>query len=59
MDSLISIIEEAFEQRQHPELKESRQTQLAVRETINLLDSGELRVAELKKNGWIVNEWVK
>ncbi len=31
----------------------------AVRETIGLVDQGELRVAEPTENGWQVNEWVK
>src|SRR5690606_12958239 len=33
--------------------------QLAIREVINLLDEGKLRVAEPVENGWQVNEWVK
>lgn len=31
----------------------------AVRDTIARLDSGELRVAEKRSDGWVVNEWVK
>ena len=31
----------------------------AVRQTIGLVDRGELRVAEPTENGWQVNEWVK
>lgn len=31
----------------------------AIREVINLLDAGTLRVAEPTENGWQVNEWVK
>ena len=31
----------------------------AVEETIRLLDGGELRVAELRGEEWVVNEWVK
>jgi len=34
-------------------------TQDAIRETIELLDKGTLRVAQPSENGWIVNEWVK
>src|SRR6478752_6811855 len=30
-----------------------------VRKVIELLDKGELRVAEPTENGWQVNEWVK
>lgn len=31
----------------------------AVLQTLDLLDSGELRVAEKSASGWVVNEWVK
>ena len=31
----------------------------AVEETIRLLDGGELRVAELQGDEWVVNEWAK
>ena len=30
-----------------------------VRAVIDLVDKGELRVAEPTENGWVVNEWVK
>tara|TARA_Y100001954_G_C15792535_1_gene595886 strand:+ start:427 stop:1257 length:831 start_codon:yes stop_codon:yes gene_type:complete len=30
-----------------------------IKETIKLLDSGEIRVSEKKINNWIVNEWIK
>ena len=31
----------------------------SIREVINLLDKGLLRVAEPTNNGWQVNEWIK
>ena len=31
----------------------------AIKDTIDLLDSGELRVAQLNESKWVVNEWVK
>jgi len=31
----------------------------AIKDTIDLLDSGELRVAKLNESKWVVNEWVK
>ncbi|MEQ9592878.1 MAG: 2,3,4,5-tetrahydropyridine-2,6-dicarboxylate N-succinyltransferase [Cyclobacteriaceae bacterium] len=34
-------------------------TQQAIREVIEQLDKGKLRVAQPGDNGWIVNEWVK
>ncbi|MGB5384676.1 MAG: 2,3,4,5-tetrahydropyridine-2,6-dicarboxylate N-succinyltransferase [Lutimonas sp.] len=56
MQSLQQIIEEAWENREL--LKEIR-TQKAIREVIELLDGGILRVAEPTASGWQVNEWVK
>ncbi|NOR86986.1 MAG: 2,3,4,5-tetrahydropyridine-2,6-dicarboxylate N-succinyltransferase, partial [Bacteroidales bacterium] len=35
------------------------QTQKSIREVIELLDKGQLRVAEKIDNVWKVNEWVK
>jgi len=56
MSALQEIIESAWEDRSM--LKETS-TQSAVREVIQKLDLGELRVAEPSANGWQVNEWVK
>jgi len=49
-------IEEAWVNR---ELLKTTDTQCAIRAVVNLLDKGELRVAEPTSNGWQVNEWVK
>ncbi|MDO4782248.1 MAG: 2,3,4,5-tetrahydropyridine-2,6-dicarboxylate N-succinyltransferase [Capnocytophaga felis] len=56
MTELRKKIENAWENR---ELLQQENTQEAIREVINLLDSGKLRVAEPTENGWHVNEWVK
>ncbi len=56
MQSLQQIIEEAWENR---ELLKEMRTQKAIREVVELLDGGILRVAEPTENGWQVNEWVK
>ena len=56
MNQLQEIIEQAWENREL--LKESK-TQEAIREVVNLLDAGTLRVAEPVDGGWQVNEWVK
>jgi len=53
---LQNIIEKAWDNRT---LLENEETRLAIREVINQLDAGMLRVAEPGENGWIVNEWVK
>jgi 2,3,4,5-tetrahydropyridine-2-carboxylate N-succinyltransferase len=56
MNELQSIIEQAWENRA---LLQETKTTDAIREVIELLDSGKLRVAEPKGDGWQVNEWVK
>lgn len=56
MDQLQPKIEEAWENR---ELLKETETTNAIRQVIELLDKGELRVAEPTADGWQVNEWVK
>ncbi|WP_457622141.1 2,3,4,5-tetrahydropyridine-2,6-dicarboxylate N-succinyltransferase [Persephonella sp.] len=56
MEELKKLVVELWENREL--LKEKKYTD-AVRETIDLLDKGKLRVAEKKNGEWIVNEWVK
>ncbi|MBC7643264.1 MAG: 2,3,4,5-tetrahydropyridine-2,6-dicarboxylate N-succinyltransferase [Flavobacterium sp.] len=56
MIELKNNIENAWQNR---ELLKEETTQNAIREVIELLDSGTLRVAEPIENGWKVNEWVK
>ena len=56
MTELQQLIENAWNNREL--LKEST-TQEAIRNVINLLDEGKLRVAEPTASGWKVNEWVK
>ena len=56
MEQLKNTIENAWSNR---DLLKSSETQDAIREVIDLLDKGELRVAEPIENGWQVNEWVK
>ena len=56
MTNLQQTIEQAWENRA---LLQEETTTKAIREVIELLDSGTLRVAEPTENGWQVNEWVK
>lgn len=56
MDNLKNIIEKAWEDRS---LLQDTDTTNAIREVIELLDAGRLRVAEPVADGWQVNEWVK
>lgn len=56
MDHLRNTIEQAWENR---ELIKEKETQNSIREVIELLDKGKLRVAEPAGSDWKVNEWVK
>ncbi len=56
MNVIKKLIEAAWENR---ELLKDKITQDTIREVINLLDSGILRVAEPIEGGWQVNEWIK
>jgi 2,3,4,5-tetrahydropyridine-2-carboxylate N-succinyltransferase len=56
MEALRTKIEEAWDNR---ELLKSEDTQNTIREVIELLDKGTLRVAEPDGDNWKVNEWVK
>ena len=56
MDELQQTIENAWENR---DLLKNEDVQRSIRKVIDLLDNGELRVAEPISAGWQVNEWVK
>ena len=56
MKEIRKIIESAWENR---ELLKEQNTIDTIREVVDLLDKGTLRVAEPTANGWHVNEWVK
>ncbi len=56
MKQLQSIIENAWNDRS---LLTNKETIDAIRNVIDLVDAGTLRVAEPTDNGWQVNEWVK
>lgn len=56
MEELKQLIQQAWENR---ELLKEKKYQDAVREAIDLLDKGKVRVAEKVNDEWIVNEWTK
>ena len=56
MTELRTIIEQAWDNRA---LLQEASTTRAIRDVIDLLDAGTLRVAEPLANGWQVNEWIK
>ena len=53
------IINEAFENKQNISEKSDKKILEAINKTIELTDSGEIRVAEKKNKDWVVNQWVK
>ena len=58
MENLIKIIENTWENK---ELLKTDESTAAIREVVELLDKGKLRVAQPTENSteWRVNEWVK
>ncbi|MDA3952931.1 MAG: 2,3,4,5-tetrahydropyridine-2,6-dicarboxylate N-succinyltransferase, partial [Bacteroidales bacterium] len=50
------IIEQVWENRS---LLEKDSTKKTIRDIIELLDKGKIRVAEPTDKGWKVNEWIK
>ena len=56
MTNLRTLIESAWDDRT---LLQENITKKAIRSIIDLLDKGELRVAEPTSKGWQVNEWIK
>jgi len=56
MKEIRKIIESAWENR---DLLKEEKTINTIRKVVDLLDKGELRVAEPIEDGWQVNEWVK
>lgn len=56
MEDLKSVISKAWDDRA---LLKEADTQAAIREVINQLDLGQLRVAEPDGDEWKVNDWVK
>ncbi|HEY2340490.1 MAG TPA: 2,3,4,5-tetrahydropyridine-2,6-dicarboxylate N-succinyltransferase [Steroidobacteraceae bacterium] len=60
MQQLREIIEAAFEQRASLSAgRTSIELDAALEECLERLDRGELRVAEPRDGGWVVNEWLK
>ncbi len=56
MKEIRKIIESAWENR---DLLKEEKTINTIRKVVDLLDKGELRVAEPIEGGWQVNEWIK
>ncbi|MDP7041803.1 MAG: 2,3,4,5-tetrahydropyridine-2,6-dicarboxylate N-succinyltransferase, partial [Gammaproteobacteria bacterium] len=60
MNDIKDLIESSFDQRQELNLGDaSQKLRHAIHTAIEMLDSGEARVAEPTEAGWQVNEWLK
>ncbi|RUA20436.1 MAG: 2,3,4,5-tetrahydropyridine-2,6-dicarboxylate N-succinyltransferase, partial [Alphaproteobacteria bacterium] len=59
LKSFQKVIDEAWDKKGQVNSKSSRKLLNAISKTIDLLDSGEIRVAEKKNNEWTVNQWIK
>ena len=59
MNDLEKIINDAFEDRDSINVNTAGDIRNAVDETLNKLDSGNLRVCEKINNEWQVNQWIK
>ena len=57
--SLEKIINEAWENKSQINSKSNKKLLKTINQTIELLDSGKIRVAEKKNNSWMTNQWVK
>ena len=57
--NLQKIIDDAWEARQEINVYTEGELHEAVEKTLNLLDSGTVRVAEKKNGQWHVNQWLK
>jgi len=57
--SFEKIIDEAWSNKNQVNSSSDKRLLNAISETIELLDSGKVRVAEKKNNQWHVNQWIK
>ena len=57
--SFEKIIDEAWNNKNQVNSNSDKKLLNAISETIELLDSGKIRVAEKKDNQWNVNQWIK
>ena len=58
-DSFEKTINEAWNNKNQVNSKSSRKILNSISKTIELLDSGKIRVAEKKNDEWVVNQWIK
>ena len=59
LNNLEKIINESFKIKEKVGPKSDKKLINAINETINLVDSGKIRVANKINGKWIVNQWIK
>ena len=59
LKSFEKIINKAWENKSQVSSKSNKKLLKTINQTIELLDSGKIRVAEKKNSSWITNQWVK
>ena len=59
LKSFEKIINKAWENKSQINSKSNKKLLKTINQTIELLDSGKIRVAEKKNSSWITNQWVK
>ena len=57
--SLISIIDSSWEKRDAISSSTTGEVREAIMDSLNLLDSGQARVASKENGQWHVNQWLK
>jgi 2,3,4,5-tetrahydropyridine-2-carboxylate N-succinyltransferase len=58
LSKIEKLINEAFDKKDKGQ-KANKKLSKAIKETINLLDKGKIRVAQKKDGAWHVNQWIK
>ena len=58
-DKLEQIINLSFEKKEKVDPKSDKKLIKAINDTINLVDSGKIRVANKQNGSWVVNQWIK
>ena len=58
-ESFEKTINEAWDKKSQINSKSNKKLLNSISKTIDLLDSGKIRVAEKKGDEWIVNQWIK
>ena len=59
LDKFEKIINESFDNKNEINPNSDKSIISAIKETIELIDQGTIRVAEKKNGSWIVNQWIK